>query len=109
MITKIPRHENESTICPPSSGPIRIPIPPQAVQVPIAAPRSCLGKTATMIASAAGVSSALATPCSARATISTPIVGAAAQSAEPIPNPATPATNTRRFAEAIGERARRAG
>ena len=49
-----------------------------------------------MMASADGVSSAPETPCSARAAISTPIVGDAAHSAEPIPNPATPAVNTRR-------------
>ncbi len=96
LITKIPRHETESTIWPPSTGPARIPIPPHAVHLPIAAPRSSFGNTATMIASAAGVSSALETPCRARAAISTPTVGAAAHSADPTPKPATPATNTRR-------------
>ena len=55
-------------------------IPPQAVQDPIAAPRSVRGKAATMIASELGVSSAPAAPCSARAAISVPIVGATAQS-----------------------------
>jgi hypothetical protein len=49
-----------------------------------------------MMASAEGVSMAPETPCSARATISTPIVGEAAHRADPIPNPATPAVNTRR-------------
>ena len=42
-------------------------MPLQAVHEPIAAPRSDSGKTATMIASDAGVSSAPETPCSARA------------------------------------------
>ena len=49
-----------------------------------------------MIASADGVSRAPATPCNARAAMSTPIDGDSAHSAEPIPNPATPAVNTRR-------------
>ncbi len=37
-------------------------MPPQAVQRPIAPPRSAVGNTATMMASAAGVSSAPETP-----------------------------------------------
>ena len=49
-----------------------------------------------MMASAAGVSSAPEIPCRARAAISTPMLGAAAHSADPIPKPATPAVNTRR-------------
>ena len=67
LMMKIHRHEAESTIWPPMIGPARIPIPPHAVHVPIAPPRSSLGKTDTMMASAAGVSSAPETPCSARA------------------------------------------
>ena len=62
LIKKIQRHEAESTIWPPINGPARIPMPPQAVHLPIAAPRSSLGKTATMMARAAGVSSAPETP-----------------------------------------------
>ena len=42
-------------------------MPPQAVQAPTARPRSSGGKVDTITASAAGVSSAPATPCSARA------------------------------------------
>ena len=96
LMMKIHRHDAESTIWPPMIGPARIPMPPQAVHVPIAPPRSSLGNTDTMMASAAGVSSAPETPCRDRATMSTPIVGDAAHRAEPIPNPATPAVNTRR-------------
>ena len=58
-----------------------------------------------MIASAAGVSSAPETPCSARAAISTPIVGDAAHSAEPTPNPATPGGEHAALAEPVGQRA----
>ena len=71
-------------------------MPPQAVQEPIAAPRSDSGKTATMIASEAGVSSAPETPCSARATTSSSTVGASEHSSEATPKPATPSVNTRR-------------
>ncbi len=62
LIKKIQRHDAESTIWPPIRGPARMPIPPHAVHLPIAAPRSSLGNTATMMASAAGVSSAPETP-----------------------------------------------
>ena len=49
-----------------------------------------------MTASALGVSSAPATPCSARAAISASIVGATAQTSDSKPKPATPSAKTRR-------------
>ena len=58
-----------------------------------------------MIASAAGVSSAPEIPCSARATIRTPIDGAAAHSAEPIPNPSYAGGEHAPLSEPVGERA----
>ena len=65
---------------PPTSGPITNAIPVHAVQVPIAAPRSSPLNVDVIVASAAGVSSAPATPCSARATISdVPVPGQRAQ------------------------------
>ena len=70
LIAKIQRHDVWSTIRPPTSGPTMTAIPPQAVQEPIAAPRSRSGNAAAMIASELGVSSAPAAPCSARAAIS---------------------------------------
>ena len=93
---KIHRHEAWSTMAPPASGPTIVAIPPHAVQVPIAAPRSFGGKAATMIASELGVTSAPAAPCAARAAISQPIDGAAAHATESAPNDATPIANTRR-------------
>ena len=93
---KIQRHDAVSMICPPTSGPTSTPMPPNAVHEPIAAPRSSLGKTATMMASAAGVSIAPATPWRARAAISTSTVGASAQSTEAAPNQVTPVTKMRR-------------
>ncbi len=96
LIAKIQRHEAVSTSWPPISGPSTVPIPPQAVQAPTALPRSSGGNAATMTASAAGVSRAPQTPCSARARTSSSIVGASAQSSEVTPKPATPRAKTRR-------------
>ena len=76
LIAKIQRHDAWSTITPPASGPTIIAIPLQAVQEPIASPRSRSENAATMIASELGVSSAPAAPCSARAAISVSTVGA---------------------------------
>ena len=96
LIAKIQRHEAASTSCPPITGPSTVPIPPHAVHAPTALPRSSGGKVDTITASAAGVSSAPATPCRARAPTSTSIVGARAQSSEVAPNRNTPSANTRR-------------
>ena len=49
-----------------------------------------------MIASELGISNAAAAPCSARAAISTPIVGARAHATENTPNPTTPTEKMRR-------------
>ena len=49
-----------------------------------------------MIANELGISNAAATPCSARAAISRPIVGARAHAKENTPNETTPTANTRR-------------
>ena len=96
MIAKIQRHDAASTSCPPTSGPSTVPMPPQAVQAPTARPRSSGRNVDTITASAAGVSTAPATPCSARASTSSSIVGASAQNSEVTPKPATPSANTRR-------------
>ncbi len=50
-----------------------------------------------MIASELGVSSAPAAPCSARAAISTSIVGATAHASESTPNAVTPIAKIRRW------------
>ena len=93
---KTQRHEVAPTIAPPASGPAIEAIAPQAVHEPTAAPRCSGGKAMTMIASELGVTSAPAAPCSARATIRKPIVGATAQASESTPNAATPMAKTRR-------------
>ena len=58
-----------------------------------------------IVASAAGVSSAPATPCSARATISVVPSGASAQRSDVTPNATTPIRKTRLLAEEVAERA----
>ena len=95
-MAKIQRQEAWSTSCPPITGPSTLPIPAQAVHAPTALPRSSGGKVVTITASAAGVSTAPATPWSARAATSSSIVGASAQNMEVTPKPATPRANTRR-------------
>ena len=96
LMAKIQRHEAVSTSWPPISGPSTVPIAPQAVQVPTALPRSAGAKFATITASAAGVSSAPATPWSARAATRSSMVGARAQASDVTPKASTPRANTRR-------------
>jgi hypothetical protein len=93
---KIQRQETESTMTPPASGPTMSAIPPQAVQEPIAGPRTFEGKAATITASELGVSSAAAAPWSARATISASIVGARAHATDSTPKAVMPSEKTRR-------------
>jgi len=90
------RHDAWSTITPPASGPITAAIPLHAVQLPIAGPRSWGENAPMMIASELGTSNAAAAPCSVRAAISTPIVGARAHATEKTPKATTPTANTRR-------------
>jgi hypothetical protein len=96
LIANTQRQEALSTMTPPSSGPTIAAIPPQAVQVPIAAARSRSGNAATMIASALGVRRAPAAPCSALAAIRASIVGASAHATENTPNRLTPSAKIRR-------------
>ena len=96
LIRNSQRQEAIARSSPPASGPITLAIAPNAVHVPIAAPRSSSSKVATITASELGVSSAPATPWSARAAISTPIEGASAHSSEAAPKPATPSVKMRR-------------
>ena len=97
LTAKIQRQEAMSTIQPPASGPITAAIPPHAVHVPIAAPRSRSSSNVVVItASEAGVSSALAAPCTARAATSVSMLGASAHRRDATPNAATPSEKMRR-------------
>ncbi len=62
FIKKIQRHEASANSSPPASGPSTPAMPPHAVQLPIAPPRSDSGKVLTITASELGTSSAPATP-----------------------------------------------
>ncbi len=96
LTAKIARHEIVSTSRPPTSGPRATPAAVPAVHEPIAVARSGPVKTAAMIASELGTSSAPNAPCSARAATRTSTDGAAAQSSELAPKPATPIAKIRR-------------
>ena len=96
LSAKIQRQESWSTIRPPANGPTNDAIAPHAVQVPIAAARSFVGKAATMTASELGTSSAPAAPCKPRAAINASLVGASAQATEKSPKAPAPSANTRR-------------
>ena len=80
---------------PPRSGPPTVEIPPQAVHVPIAAPRSAPENVDVSRASDAGVRSAPAIPCSPRKTMSAMTSGESAQRTDAAPKAATPIVNTR--------------
>ena len=85
-----------STSAPPASGPTTVETPLQAVHVPIARPRSSSGKTAMIVASVLGTSSAPAAPCTMRAATSSSAVGATAHISDVTPNSAVPSAKTRR-------------
>ena len=93
-IAKTQRQEALSTRKPPRKGPIRLEMPDQPAQAPIALPRSSSAKLASTIARLAGTSSAAVTPCRILATISTSPLGARAHSSEVAANPIRPMTNT---------------
>ena len=96
LITKIQRHEPTFRSPPAINGPSAPAIVPHAVHVPIAGPRSCWGKVATINASELGVSSAPAIPWSARKATSSSIEGAIAHKSDATPKPPTPSAKMRR-------------
>ena len=105
LIAKIARQDTSPRAGRRRAARRRVAMPLHAVHDPIATPRSAGGKVATMIASAAGVSSAPKTPCSARATTSTSMVGAIAHSAETAPKPADADAEDALLAVEVAQRA----
>jgi hypothetical protein len=91
---KIQRQDAYSTSAPPTSGPITVAIPLQAVQAPIAHPERSR-YVARRSARLPGVRSAPKTPWISRAAISTPSVGAMPARTEEAAKPTTPHTNVR--------------
>ena len=90
------RHDTASTSQPPTKGPTAPAAAPRPDHAPTARARSSGWKDAEMMARLLGTSSAPAAPCSARAAISTPMVGASPQSSEAPLNPISPRMKMRR-------------
>ena len=81
---------------PPTSGPLATAKPVIPPKIPIAAPRFSGGNAALKSARPSGISSAEPAPCTARAAISQPTLGASAHAADATANKASPAAYSRR-------------
>ena len=89
-------HEKCSSSHPPATGPIAIPRPATAAQMPIARARSSAGKTLVRMERVVGMISAPPMPMSARVRISVSALSDMAASSDPVPNTSIPATSARR-------------
>jgi hypothetical protein len=92
LIRKIGRQLPVSSSHPPRKGAIAADTPLNPAHVPIA----CVRSPGAMVARLAGVISAPPIPCTARAAMSQPMLGAAAHSTDAAVNQLSPARNTRR-------------
>jgi len=81
---------------PPATGPIAIPRPATAAQIPIAFGRSSAGKTFVRMDSVDGMISAPPRPMRARLAISMSAPLESADSREPVPKTSSPAASARR-------------
>ena len=97
LMRKIARQEAAETSHPPASGPMTKAMPVQAVQAPMAAPRSSPLKVAVIVASAAGGEDGPGDPCSARAAIRVSPLQARAHTREVAPKAISPPVSTRRL------------
>src|SRR5919106_2220298 len=88
-------HQNDSSSRPPTTGPITTASPTEAVQMPIALPRSSGSKTLLMIDNVEGITAAPPMPISARATISCSGDCAYADASDARPNRISPTTSIR--------------
>jgi hypothetical protein len=93
---KIHCQASPSAIAPPMNGPLSVANPVSPRYSPIALPRRAGGNTALISVSDSGSTIAAPTPCTARAVISAPMLGASAHATEPSVNTASPTVNTRR-------------
>ena len=96
LIRKISRQEPASISQPPRIGPKAAAMDDQAAQMPIARPRSALGKLPEISARLLGTKSAPPMPWTARAAISSPGPAARPHHSEAAANTAVPSANTRR-------------
>src|SRR5580700_746598 len=92
LIRKINRHETAVMRNPPTKGPRAVATPPSPDHAPMTRPRSSGANDASRMARLPGVSKAPPTPCSIRAAMSSPMLGAIAQISDATANHATPMT-----------------
>ena len=95
VIKNIQRHDTVSMRKPPSSGPSAEVSADAPDHSPMAPPRSPAGNAALIIAKLPGVRSAPPTPCTARAAMSCPTLGASPHHTEAAVKTTTPTKNTR--------------
>ena len=96
LIQKIQVQSSPLTTAPPTIGPLATAIPVTALNRPIAVPRFSAGKAALNSARPRDIMNAAPTPWTARAAISQPTLGEAAQAAEASANPTIPTAYNRR-------------
>ena len=92
---KIPRHDHASVINAPSAGPATAPNAPVAPVIPMTVDRLCAGNAGSTTAIAVGEIIAPPTPCTTRAAISSPALGARPDSIDPSMKMATPGRKSR--------------
>jgi hypothetical protein len=90
LIQKIHCQSSPFTTAPPRSGPLATATPVMALKIPIAAPRLSVGNATLSSARPSGMISADPAPCTARAAISQPTLGASAPAADAAANSPTP-------------------
>ena len=97
MIQKIQCQSSPCTTAPPTSGPAATASPAMPPQMPTTVPRRWpAGNAVVRMVRLSGMTIAAPMPCTARAAIRVPAVGASAQAADATVNSIRPATYTRR-------------
>ena len=96
LIQKIQLQEMPCATAPPMTGPVATARPVRPCSAPIADPRRSAGNTALTRASASGMTNAAPAPCTVRAAMSQPAVGASAHAADARAKSARPPANSRR-------------
>ena len=94
LMKKTSRQDTALISQPPRNGPMAVATPPSPDQAPMALARSSLANDAWMIARLPGTSSAAPAPCTARAAIRNPALGASPHASDAIANQIVPITKT---------------
>ena len=90
LMKKTSRQDTAPISQPPRNGPMAVATPPRPDQAPMARGRSSGSKDACRIARLPGVSSAAPAPCTARAPIRNPALGARPQASDASANHTVP-------------------